>query len=514
MAKNIIIYDQFGRPVETQGLRPAKRKLAVASIRDRWWSYPSSGLTPEKLARIFREADEGYVLRQAELFEEVLEKDGHIQAEVSKRENALLTVDYEIKPFSDDKRDIDVANFVKEVIEKEIDFDDVIECLKTAVPRGFASAEIMWDVSEGQAVPKEIKSVEQKKFIWPWNEYYPKLVTDDEPNGVEIPPFKFLFHTYCPVTGHPNRAPILRVCCWMFLFKHYSIKDWVAFSEVYGMPLRLGKYDVNATDEDKEALKQAIQQLGSDAAGIISKSTEIDFIEALKQATVDVYDRLIKLANTEISKAVLGQTLSAEVGDKGSYAAAKVHNEVRLDLLSADATALAKTIRKQLFVPLVGFNFGWDVPAPYIEFVVEEPEDKEKEVNVVSTLYKDVGVPMSKSWIYDKFNIPPPKDEKDTLIPMIMPKAFKAKTKTEQRQYTSDQQAIEGLIENVVSQANEVMGQVIDPIIKIVMQSGSYEEIQEKIMTIFSELYTPAELQELLARAMFIADLFGRFSAK
>jgi len=248
MANNIIIYDQFGRPVNTQGLRPEKRELAVTSIRDRWSSYPSSGLTPEKLARIFREADAGYILRQAELFEEVLEKDGHILSETSKRENALSTLDYEIEPFSEEKRDIEVAEFVKNVIEKQVDLDEVIEALKTAVPRGFASAEVIWDVSEGQAVPKEVKFVEQKRFVWPWDEPYPRLITDDAPNGIEIPPFKFLFHKYKPLSGHPNRAPILRVCCWMFLFKHYSIKDWVAFSEVYGMPLRLGKYDPTATE--------------------------------------------------------------------------------------------------------------------------------------------------------------------------------------------------------------------------------------------------------------------------
>jgi len=513
MANNIIIYDQFGRPVNTRGLRPEKRELAVASIRDRWSSYPSSGLTPEKLARIFREADAGDILRQAELFEDVLERDGHILSEISKRENALSTLDYEIKPFSEEKRDIEVAEFVKNVIEKEVDMDEIIEALKTAIPRGFASAEIIWDVSEGQAVPKEVKFVEQKRFVWRWDELYPRLITDDAPNGIEIPPFKFLFHKYQPLSGHPNRAPILRVCCWMFLFKHYSIKDWVAFSEVYGMPLRLGKYDPAATEAAKEALKQAIQQLGSDAAGIISKDTEIEFVDAIRQGTVDVYDRLVKLCNTEVSKAVLGQTLSTEVGPRGSYAAAKVHNEVRLDLVSADATAIAKTIRKQLFLPLVGWNFGFDVPAPYIEFAVEASEDKEKEAKTVSILFKDVGVPLSKKWVYDKFNIPPPKDEEDTLLPLQIPKALKAKAKN-LKQYTAEQQSIEGLVERAVDLANQQMGTFLDPIVKIVLESKNYEEMEKKIMTIFSEIYTPAELQELLARAMFIADLFGRFSAK
>jgi phage gp29-like protein len=96
-----------------------------------------------------------------------------------------------------------------------------------------------------------------------------------------------------------------------------------------------------------------------------------------------------------------------------------------------------------------------------------------------------------------------------------MPKVLKAKTKTDVRQYTAEQQSIEGLVEKAVRAANQFMGSsFLDPIVKIVMESESYEEIEEKIMSTFSELYTPVELQELLARAMFVADLFGRLSAK
>jgi phage gp29-like protein len=43
----------------------------------------------------------------------------------------------------------------------------------------------------------------------------------------------------------------------MYLFKNYAVKDWVAFAEVFGMPLRIGKYEPGATKADREALIQA-----------------------------------------------------------------------------------------------------------------------------------------------------------------------------------------------------------------------------------------------------------------
>ena len=52
--------------------RPDVREIAVAHVSDKYSEYPSNGLTPVRLAEIFREADAGDVLRQIELFEEIL----------------------------------------------------------------------------------------------------------------------------------------------------------------------------------------------------------------------------------------------------------------------------------------------------------------------------------------------------------------------------------------------------------------------------------------------------------
>ena len=55
----------------TQTPRPETREVAVSQVTDKYSEYPSDGLTPVRLAEIFKEADAGDVLRQAELFEEM-----------------------------------------------------------------------------------------------------------------------------------------------------------------------------------------------------------------------------------------------------------------------------------------------------------------------------------------------------------------------------------------------------------------------------------------------------------
>ena len=63
-----MILDQFGRAyIETK--KPERRPLAAAPVLDSWREYVAAGLTPERLATIFKEADAGNVQRQAQLFE-------------------------------------------------------------------------------------------------------------------------------------------------------------------------------------------------------------------------------------------------------------------------------------------------------------------------------------------------------------------------------------------------------------------------------------------------------------
>jgi hypothetical protein len=101
-------------------------------------------------------------------------------------------------------------------------------------------------------------------------------------------------------------------------------------------------------------LVQAIRNLGSDAAGVISKSTEIEFVEAASRSGgANPYQLMAEFCNREMSKAVLGQTLTTDTtGSTGTYAAASVHGQVRRDLVEADAQS-RRLLREQLPRPRV-----------------------------------------------------------------------------------------------------------------------------------------------------------------
>jgi hypothetical protein len=85
-----------------------------------------------------------------------------------------------------------------------------------------------------------------------------------------------------------------------------------------------------------------------EVVAIIPEGADVH-IEALanKGSVSNVHGDYISAANAEISKAVLGQTLTTEIGDKGSYAAAKAHNLVREDLAAADRRRICAGFNNQ-----------------------------------------------------------------------------------------------------------------------------------------------------------------------
>ena len=499
-------------PFRAKGPRPEMREVATAPVWDKFSTYPSNGLTPATLAQIFREADAGDVMRQMELFEEMEEKDTHLFSQLQTRKNAVTGLDFEILPFdAEDERDKAIAEFVAAQIGGLECFEDACMDLLDAIGKGVAVSEIMWGYEDGHTIVTDIRTRYQKRFFWDQDDNF-KVVTRDEPQGIMLPQNKFIVHRYKARSGHAARAGVLRVCAWMYLFKNYTIKDWVAFCEVYGMPLRLGKYSPGSSDADKAALMDALMRIGTDAAGMVPEGTMIEFIESNKTTSADIYERLARYCDEQMSKAVLGQTLTSDSGG-GSYAQSTTHNEVRHDLTVADCKALAATLRRDLIRPLVLFNFGEDKRIPQIRYDCEEAADLKETAEIYSVLASQVGITIPTGHIYKKFGIPKP-EAGDEVTKSLTPAPFKL-LPNRQPLNRAKQQEIDTLADASVQAADAAFSKMYGPIANLVDKSSSLEELmallenKEAVQELALKMEI-ADLEQLLQRAMFLADLEGR----
>ena len=510
-------------PEMAKGGGPIMAAVAIRDVNDKFSSYPSDGLTPVKLARIFKEADAGDPFRQMELFEEMESKDTHLFSQLQTRKLAVTGLDWEVQPFSQDGTDQEIAAFVEEQLKELDGFSDNLMDILDAIGKGISFQEIEWEYRDGNVVVGNIEYVHQKKFYYDTLTDALMLRTEAFPGGIPLPENKFIVHRYKARSGHPSRYGVLRVVAWMYLFKNYDLKDWVSFCEVYGMPLRLGTYDATASEKDKAALMDAIVRMGTDAAGIVPSGTDIRFIESNKQSSVDIYERLARFCDEQMSKAIVGQTLTSDSG--GSYAQSKTHNDVRKDLTEADCKAVMETVRRDLIRPLVEFNFGVRAHVPYFVLNATDTDDLKETAEIVNTLAA-TGLEIPKSWLYKKFNIPAPEKGEETIGPspavsgmagtgqpgtgMFQGLRLKADGKE-----ADGQRVLDRLEAAAVKQSGAFFRQMMSPVLELVEHCDSLEGLQEQLKDeeALRQLYNAMKVKDfdqLVEQVMYVSNMLGR----
>jgi phage gp29-like protein len=161
-------------------------------------------------------------------------------------------------------------------------------------------------------------------------------------------------------------------CFWPVTFKKNGFRWWTVFVEKYGGAFMYGKYPYNAGEKFKNELLEALERMVADAVAIAPEGSEISITSAAdKRGGSDVHSAYIQMSNNEISKAVLGQTLTTEIGGVGSFAAAKTHNEVREHIASADRRRISAAFNR-LAAVYTFYNFGVKAAPPQFQFVEDE----------------------------------------------------------------------------------------------------------------------------------------------
>lgn len=413
--------------------------VILAHLANRYSSYPSAGLTPERLTEIFKEADTGDIFRQSELFEEMLEKDLHLFGIFQSRKLAVLKNDYRIVPASESSVDREIAQFVQDSLG-EIRGDtakgiggwrDTLEGILDAVPKGFSAMQFMWKIEGSRVFIDRIEWTHQKNFRFgkgtdPRSDFKEirRLTDQNRFDGVELEPNKWLLSIIKARSGHPARTSLLRTCSWMYLFKNFDIKAWIQFAELYGLPLRIAKYGPTDGDKEKKALLSALKSLAMDASALIPSTSTIEFVEAAqKAATAVIHDQLASFCNKEMSKGVLGHTGTIE-STPGKLGSEDVAQEVRFDLVESDALALDYVISEQIVPLLVTFNFGPQKKFPYYKTIVKRPRDKKEILAVYAGAVNELQLPVAISDVYNDLDIRMPNDGEEVVLPRPQPPPF------------------------------------------------------------------------------------------
>ncbi len=220
------------------------------------------------------------------------------------------------------------------------------------------------------------------------------------------------FNEWIIEAGRPDDLGLLLKAAFHTIPKKHALSFWDCFTEIFGMPMRVARTTTRDPKEFKR-IEDMIYEGASNLGMVTGMDTEIQFVESAKSDAYNVYDKRVERANSELSKLIIGQTMTIE--DGSSLSQSQTHLQVFENLVEADKDMLRDIVNNQLIprmvkhgFPIQGLSFEWDDAVDYT------PEQQVAYEKMIADRYN-----VDSSYFADKYGMPvgerrqaaPPKED-------------------------------------------------------------------------------------------------------
>lgn len=162
--------------------------------------------------------------------------------------------------------------------------------------------------------------------------------------------------------GESKNLGLLLAATKQAIFKRYAEADWARRSERYGSPTLVVRTN-EVRDAELAKKEQMASNMGSGGYVILDGDDEVTLMEANSSGDASkIYSERIRICNEEMSKLILGQTMTTENGSSQSQA--NVHERTMYELVEADMRSFQDYVNFSLFpflikhgYPLEGYQF-------------------------------------------------------------------------------------------------------------------------------------------------------------
>lgn len=199
--------------------------------------------------------------------------------------------------------------------------------------------------------------------------------------------------------GQPDDLGLYLKAATQTIPKKNALAFWDTFAEIFGMPMRIA-HTTTRNDKELAKMEKMMADMGTEGWGLFQEGTDIEVVESTKGDAFNVYDKRVDRANSELSKLIIGQTMTIENGS--SLSQSETHLEVFQNIISADCVMLADIVNTQLIprmirhgFPLQGLRFEWDDSVDYT------PEQQKAFEEMILNNFEVDG-----SYFTEKYNIP------------------------------------------------------------------------------------------------------------
>ncbi len=444
--------------------------------------------------------------------------DGHLGGCTTSRKAGVRSLSWEIDRGKAKSRQ---AKLISDLFSKaDFDLDRIISEILNAPLYGYQPLEVIWERVGNYWLPKDIVGKPQSWFVFSDENELRFRTKENYLNGEELPPRKFLLARHEATYENPYGFAELSRCFWPITFKKGGFKFWVTFTEKYGMPFLWGKLPRGIDQAEYDKLADHLADMVQDAIAVTPDDASIEFLsgggKGSSSGSSDLYDRLINACKTEVSIALLGQNLTTEVKG-GSYAATESHMAVRQDIVDSDKKIVAR-VMNQLIGWIFELNFtGGDRPV----FTMYKEEDVDSTLATRDKTLSDTGqVKFTKQYFMREYGF----EEGDIEVVsnpqpsgaqglQFAESSVGARRAVPLQGLFPDQAAIDDAINSISPEElqKQVEG-VLKPIIDLITKGEDFTAIMEKLTEAYPNMDTNA-IEEMLARAIFVSELWGRLNA-
>ncbi len=504
-----------GLPIRKAQLTREVAAPALSTVRQVQAGHPSIGLTPRRLASILRSAEDGDHTAYVELAADMEEKDLHYAAVMGTRRRQVAQLEISLEG-----GEPSAAELVQEWIDRDELQHELIDVL-AGISTGWSVTELIWETTGGRWWPAGLEWRDPRWFRPDRIDGKTVRLIGDGGQDEDLPRWKFLVYQPKVSAGLPIRSGLARAAAWAYMFKNYTVKDWAIFLEVYGQPIRVGKFHAGATAEERETLLRAVASIGTDAAAIIPEGMSIEFVRSDTTST-DAYEANARFWDQQISKLVLGQTTTTEA-ISGGHAVSKEHNEVREDIERADARQLAAALTRQIVRPLVSFNLGPQVEPPKLLLGRAEEADVDRTLRAVQALVP-MGLQVAQRQMRSMFGIDEPEGDEPLLVPRGGQPADPAERARGRRpgdqeledraaqaaQAAADDDDIDRLVDLVLGETSDASDALVAAIRRTADEAPDLAALRDRLLPLLASGMSPDDLAAALGPGLVTAELLGR----
>jgi len=321
---------------------------------------------------------------------DAMTRDDTFDAVLGTRVLGLLGLPRKVEPSTeiDPRKARKISREVDEHFDVMFPRSTLAELLKWGILMGFALAQIVWESDEAGTSWQPKLQVWHPSFVYYRHDLRQYVALTSE-GPVYVTPGDGHWLLYTPFGSDRGwMSGAVRSLAIPWLARLYCWRDWQRWSELYSMGVRKAIAPASANEEDKDRFFHQVVSLGAETTLLVTQALagekfDLEMLWPNSQGTAAGFEALMNKCESRIAIRLLGQNLTTEVRS-GSLAAARVHENVKLELLQFDDRALSEALRDQVLRPHCRFNYPAGAAlAPRLSRNTAPTEDRKNEAETV-----------------------------------------------------------------------------------------------------------------------------------